>query len=116
MGRDSNIPILPSSGSDLQPQDRMLSLPAGFQKAASVLPGTKQESLRPDMSGSNHCTCMPLLEIHIAVTSSSFQTKHPGVSFAQSEQHKPSPDVSLPYTQITAQCHCLFWGSLSPLE
>ena len=27
------------------------------------------------MSGSNHCTCIPLLEIHIVVTSSSFQTK-----------------------------------------
>ena len=46
-GRDSNIPILPSSGSELQPQDLMLSLPAGFQKADSVLPGTKQKSLRP---------------------------------------------------------------------
>lgn len=110
MGRDSNIPILPSSGSEFQPQDRMLSLPAGFQKAASVLPATKQESLRPDLSGSDHCPCMPPLEIHIAVTSSSFQTRHPGVSFTQSEQHKPCPCCLPTVHTITAQCHCLFGG------
>lgn len=68
------------------------------------------------MSGSNHCTCTPLLAIPIAVTSSSFQTKHPGVSFAQSEQHKPCPCYLPTIHTITAQRHYLFWESLSPLE